>query len=221
MQFVYHPQASKQLLEIDGELFTYLIKVKRSNVNDLIHFRNLSDDNIYTYILRSVNKKSCQCSLLSYENMPKKPKKYLHILWCLIDPKIIEKELPTLNQIGVSKISFVYCDYSQHHFKLNINRLNNILTNSCSQCGRSDLMELCIISKKEMQMLDFAIIDFHSSCLSEAIFNYNTFLIGPEGGFSKEERIHFASKNIFSFDSNLILRSETAVSSLASIYLLS
>ncbi|XPV54809.1 MAG: hypothetical protein ACNI3H_07545 [Halarcobacter ebronensis] len=53
--------------------------------------------------------------------------------WCIVDPKTIEKELPYLNELGVRKITFISCDYSQKNFKLNFEKLEKILVNSSSQ----------------------------------------------------------------------------------------
>lgn len=221
MQFIFHKDASNSRLTLDGELFNYIIKARRSAIDDEIGFRNLTDDNLYTYKIDCINKKNCELTLVANEHLPKKPKKFLHILWCIIDPKTVEKELPFLNQIGVSKISFVGCDYSQRNFKPNFERLNSILINSCGQCGRSDLMQLNTITKDELKSLDFAILDFCDSKISKDIFEFDTFLIGPEGGFSQKERDFFVQKKKFGFDLDFILKSENAVSAISTIYLLS
>ena len=45
-------------------------------------------------------------------------KNKLHIGWCVIDPKTVEKYIASLNEIGVDKITFIYADYSQKISKL-------------------------------------------------------------------------------------------------------
>jgi len=47
-----------------------------------------------------------------------------------------------LNEIGVSKISFIYCDRSQKNFIINLKRVKKILINSSQQCGRSVMMDI-------------------------------------------------------------------------------
>jgi len=123
--------------------------------------------------------------------------------------------------LGISKISFVNCDYSQENFKINIDRLNKILINSCGQCGRTNLIKFDFLTTKDLSNINFAVVDFCSSKIDKSIFDYDTFLVGPEGGFSKIERKNLSSKKTYGFDSDLILKSESAVSALSSIYLLS
>jgi len=219
MQFLYFENPQNNII-ISGENHKYLFKVRRVKPNELIKIRNLKDENLYIYKIDSINKKEALLSLQEKIHKPNKPKKYLHIGWCVIDPKNIEKTLPSLNEMGVSKITFVYCDYSQKNFKLKFERLEKILINSSQQCGRSDMMELEIInSSKEFfeKYQNFIAIDFDGEKFPCEISTQNPFLIGPEGGFSEEERKHF--KKILRFD-GFILRSETAVCSLSAKYLL-
>ena len=65
----------------------------------------------------------------------------MHIGWCVIDLKSIEKVLPSLSEIGVNKISFIYCDRSQKNFKVDFVRLERILEASMQQSGRSSFIK--------------------------------------------------------------------------------
>ena len=124
-----------------------------------------------------------------------------------------------LNEMGVGKISFIYCDFSQKNFKLRLDRIKTILINSCQQCGRSDLMDIEILSSSQKffeKYPEFIALDFNGENIE--CKNYNKpFLIGPEGGFSENEREYF--KEIVKLKS-FILRSESAVSSVAAKILL-
>ncbi|MFW0694683.1 RsmE family RNA methyltransferase, partial [Aliarcobacter butzleri] len=53
-----------------------------------------------------------------------------------------EKYITSLNEIGIEKITFIYSDFSQKYFKINIEKLEKILINSSSQCGRSSIIKL-------------------------------------------------------------------------------
>ena len=220
MQFLYEQLCGGQTLHIEGENYNYLVKARRCKEGDEISLRNLVDEFLYSYKIVSISKKSVQLELANKVVSEQIPSKKLNIIWCLVDPKTVEKELPALNQIGISKISFVKCDFSQGNFEPNLERLKKILVNSCMQCGRSDLMQLEIISKKEMIAKKFAIIDFSTQKINKKIWDFDTFLVGPEGGFSQKEKEAFSSITTFGFDTNLILRSETAVGALGAIYLL-
>lgn len=219
MQFIYLPNPQPQIT-LSGEAHKYLFKVRRIKKDELVKVRNLKDDYLYIYKIENINKKEALLSLTEKKLQPNRPKKYFHIAWCVIDPKNIEKALPSLNEIGVGKISFIYCDRSQKNFRLKLERLEKILINSCQQCGRSSLMEIeTIESSKEFfdKYGSFYALDFDGEKLKENIECNYPFLIGPEGGFSNEERKYFKEK--FKLES-FILRSETAAIGISSKILL-
>jgi len=213
MQFLYHPEPQTQLV-LKGEEHKYLFKVRRTGVNEKINIRNLKDDFLYVYKIDSINKKEALLTLVEKIHSPNRPEKFFHLAWCIIDPKNIEKALPFLNEIGVGKISFVYCDFSQKNFKLKTERLNKILINSSQQCGRSDLPEIEILNgSKEFfeKYPDFYALDFKGNEINADINTDLPFFIGPEGGFSEKERRNF--KKIFKLK-GFILKSETAAVSI-------
>jgi len=219
MQFLYYPSISSSII-LRGNEHKYLFKVRRVKKNELIRIRNLEDDYLYTYKIEDINKKEAYLKLINKELKPNKPHTFFHLAWCIIDPKNIEKIIPTLNEIGVSKISFVYCDYSQKNFKLRTDRIKTILINSCQQCGRSDLMEIEIINSSQEffeKYPEFTAIDFNGEEINCNTLYKNPFFLGPEGGFSEEER-KFFKKTIKL--KGFILRSESAACAIASKILL-
>ncbi|WP_457559876.1 16S rRNA (uracil(1498)-N(3))-methyltransferase [Caminibacter sp.] len=219
MQYLYFPQTSSQII-ITGENHKYLFKVRRIKKGENIKIRNLKDDYLYIYEIKDINKKEAIAFLKDKILKPQKPHSFLHLGWCIIEPKNIEKTLPSLNEIGVGKISFIYCDYSQRNFKLKLERLQKILINSNQQCGRSDLMEIEILnSSREFfeKYPKFTALDFDGNLLQYAKNFPKIILIGPEGGFSVEERKYFKEKIRLK---GFILRSETAACAISSKLLL-
>jgi len=219
MQFLYFENPTNQII-IKGDEYKYLFKVRRIKKNELVTIRNLKDDYLYIYKINTIDKKEAILSLIEKKLFPNKPKKFLHIAWCIIEPKNIEKTLPSLNEIGVSKITFVYCDFSQRNFKLKLDRIEKILINSCQQCGRSNLIEIEIINSSEEffeKYKNFSVLDFNGKKID--LKNNITFpiLIGPEGGFSNKEKEKFSE--VYKLD-GFILRSETAACSISSKILL-
>lgn len=222
MQFVYSNQAGETSLTIVDDIYKYLFKARREKIGSSIVFRNLNDANIYRYEVVNISKKDALLKLISSDELIIEANKKLHIIWCVVDSKTIEKQLPYLNEIGVDKISFVYCDYSQKSFKLNFEKYEKILVNSSQQCGRSSIIKLDIIGSFD------EVLKTYDNCY---MFNFSqnyiddnkeieTIIIGCEGGFSKNEVSKFTSEKIVGVDSNLILRSETAVTVVASKLLL-
>ncbi|WP_072679884.1 16S rRNA (uracil(1498)-N(3))-methyltransferase [Arcobacter sp. LA11] len=219
MQFTYHPQSSVDFLEIQEDTYKYLFKARRQKISDEIYFRNLDDKYIYLYKVIDIDKKKAICKLISKEEKIIENSKKLHLIWCIIDPKTIEKSLASLNELGVYKITFLYCDYSQKNFKINFDKLEKILINSSSQCGRSSIIKLDASSSLDEFLQnnnDVYALNFSSQLIDEKKESITKLIIGCEGGFSKDEENKFDKEKIVGFKSNLILKSETAIISAAS-----
>jgi len=223
MQFTYDEFCGTENLEIKDDVYNYLIKARRHKIDDEIYFRNLKDENIYLYKIFSIDKKRAILNLLSCEKKILVNEKKLHLGWCIVDPKTVEKYITSLNEMGVDKITFIYADFSQKSFKINIEKLEKILINSSCQCGRSDIIKLEICKNldtfiKENENVYF--LDFSEISIDKKIDEIKTLVIGCEGGFSNSEREKFKKENIVGFNSSLILRSETAIISASSKILL-
>jgi len=218
MQFLYYSNPSSDII-LTGDEHKYLFKVRRIKKNEIVKIRNLKDDYLYIYEIKDINKKEAFLKLKEKILAPNKPHHFFHLGWCIIEPKNIEKTLPILNEIGVSKISFIYCDFSQKNFKLKLERIEKILINSSQQCGRSDLMEIEILnSSKEFfeKYPEFIAVDFDGKEIECKEYN-KPFLIGPEGGFSEKERKVFKDKVKLK---GFILRSESAACAVSAKILL-
>ena len=213
MQYLFHKQASEPTLTLTGDEHRYIFKVRRHREGETIALRNLSDEQIYFYKITSLDKKQAHLQLEKSEFLTIKSKRNLHIAWCVIDPKSVEKVLPTLNEMGVDKITFIYCSRSQKSFKPDFKRFEKILLNSSQQCGRSTLLKLEVNSSLEGFLLEYpqtVMLNFSEHILDDNS-EINTFLIGCEGGFTKDEVALFKSQNIMGLDTPLILKSESAV----------
>lgn len=214
MQFTYEEFCGRDILEIKDEVYNYLIKARRHKIDDEIYFRNLKDNNIYLYKINLIDKKKAILNLISAEEKILLNDKKLHLGWCVVDPKTVEKFITSLNEMGVDKITFIYADYSQKNFKINIEKLEKILINSSCQCGRSNIIKLEVCKNLEQFMKensDVYFLDFSTLCVDDKKDEIKTLVIGCEGGFSQNERDKFNKDFVVGFNSNLILRSETAI----------
>ncbi len=220
MQFVYDKDASREILHIKDENYRYLFKVKRLKVGDSVNFRNLKDNISYRYKIEEIGKKEARVTLKEKLQDAKQTANLLHLLWCIIDTKIIEKTLPQLNQLGVTKISFLYCERSQKNFKLDLKRVEKILINSCQQCGRAKLMEVEVLNSLEdvlQKYDDFSVLDFDGENLSK---NISSIMVGCEGGFTKKEKEKLKNHQKIGLNTQLILKSETAILAISSKHLI-
>ncbi|WP_456451949.1 RsmE family RNA methyltransferase, partial [Hydrogenimonas sp.] len=130
MQFLYHPDAGLPDITVEGEAYRYLFKVRRHRQGERIALRNLANDYLYFYRIDKVTRREAELVYLDKEERVVMPERALHLGWCVVDPKTVEKALPTLNELGVEKISFVYCERSQKNFRIDFERLRRILINS-------------------------------------------------------------------------------------------
>ena len=190
MQFLFSEDAGSDTLKLKGEEYKYLFKVRRHNVDDILYFRTRKkSEELHAYKVNALDGRSASLEHVSTEIKEVKSDKELHIAWCVIDPKSVEKVLPSLNEIGVAKISFIYCSRSQKNFKTDLQRYERILDTSSQQCGRSKQIEFEVYKNlddflslyPEAVVLDFC--DEILGCDNEV----KTVLIGCEGGFSQDE----------------------------------
>jgi len=224
MQYIYDKLVSPTttIIKIEEQNYKYLFKVRRVSIDEVIKFRNLVDNNLYYYQIEQIERRFAIARLKSFEELEVKPSKYIHLGWCMIDPKVIEKSLPSLNELGVSKISFIYCKYSQNNFRLNLDRINSILISSNIQTGRTDMIQIEIVDDlASFRNLypNSAILHFSKDRLANGSFDF-PIVVGCEGGFGEDE-IKLYENSAVGLNTNLILRSETAISSIASLLMFS
>lgn len=222
MLYLYHKNAGKIELSLEGDAHRYIFKVRRHQVDDTLSLRNLEDGLLHRYLITFIDKRSVILVLQESRALEVEAKEKLHIGWCIIDPKSVEKILPSLNEMGVNKITFIYCKRSQKSFKIDFKRLEKILLNSSQQSGRSSMIQLemaenietFLVQKPNAKMLNFSKHHFVSNTLIDTI------VIGCEGGFHDDEVVLFSQNNIVGFDTPLVLKSESAVCAVASKLLL-
>ncbi|MFZ2890816.1 16S rRNA (uracil(1498)-N(3))-methyltransferase [Sulfuricurvum sp.] len=219
MKFLLHGDVGAGELSVSGDDYKYLIKVRRHKAGDLIAFRSrerLSEE--YRYRLERTDGRVAYFTLQSHHASLCESPKNLHIGWCLVDPKTIEKTLSMLTELGVHKITFIHCRRSQQNFRLDFERFNRIMESSIMQCGRTSLIELSeapnlsTFLKNNPQSVIF---DFGGTAL-EKDESVDTVVIGCEGGFDESERKLFSDNRVRLFSSPMILRSETAAIAIAS-----
>lgn len=218
MIFSYHPNAGAKTLNIDKELFNHLIKARRQRCGDKLLVSKL-DNYKHHYQIQKISARIAQLKLLKTTKITNKPLSSLHLGWCVIGSSVIKQTLPALNQLGLTKLTFIYGKRSQKSTKISLAKLHKILINSCCQCGRYDLMQLDICPT----IADFLItnpktilLNLGAKPLSQHKRKITTILVGPEGGFTNNEVKLFDKKNIVSLPVTFSLKSETAAIAITS-----
>ena len=186
MRFLYHKDSGEKNIILDNEAFHYIFNVRRQK-NDNLILANMLDSRLYDYKILQVEKKRA-----------------------IIDMNEFSKTLPYLNELFVEKITFFYSDFSQRNEKINTEKLHKILLNSSMQCGRLSIMKIEIM-KNLNEVLnnykDSMALDFNNNRID--IKKHNSFIIGPEGGFSKNER-GLLKDRLFGINNPLVMRAKTA-----------
>ncbi len=222
MIFSFCDEAGSPSLRLRGELFKYLIKVRRHKNGDMIPMRRAAEpQTLYIYRVEDIDGREATLELEEERILHVSASRKLHIGWCNIDPKSVEKVLPMLNEAGVERITFVTCKRSQKGFQPDINRLVRILEASSQQCGRSEPMQLETmgsIADFLNAYPDAKVLDFGGEIIS-AQEPLEVVLIGCEGGFDKDEKALFSGRTI-RFETPMVLRSESAAVAIANKFLL-
>jgi len=221
--YTFCDEAGAESLHVKGELYKYLVKVRRHSEGDELCFRSHENiDILHTYKVLHVEPRALTLSLISSNTKIVKSHKSLHVGWCVIDTKSVEKVLASLCEIGVDKITFISCDKSQRNFKADFKRFDRIVEASMQQSGRTSFIEFA--SSKNIQTFikdfpDTKVFDFCENTLENSS-GFDTVLVGCEGGFSTNEREILKKQESFRLDSPMVLRSESAVMAVASKILL-
>lgn len=213
MVYLFHKEAGKPQLTLLGDEHRYIFKVRRHKANDSLYLRNLEDGLLHRYHIAAIDKQSVLLELQESQIHEVQAKAPLHIGWCVIDPKNIEKVLPSLNEMGVERITFIYCKRSQKSFLLDFKRLGKILLNSSQQSGRSTMMRLETADNLQVflsQNPQSYLLNFSKEKLNSTL-PIDTIVVGCEGGLSEEETALFEAHKVIGLDTPLVLKSESAV----------
>ncbi len=223
MIYIFDQNAGDEQLSIKGENFKYLVKVRRHQVGDELAFRTQEEPTtLHKYKVISIEPRVLHLELLESSQTSAVPQKKLHLAWCVIDAKSVEKTLPFLCELGVYRISFVFCQRSQKNFKVDFKRLERIVEASMQQSGRDFFMEFDTYKDVESfikEYPDTVVFDFSNEVFSSTD-EVERVLIGCEGGFSVEEKEFLQTQRVLRLDTPMVLRSETAAVAVASKILL-
>lgn len=212
MIFWYSPLAGAKNILLEKESFHYLIRVRRHKKNDIITVQNGSSPQKYDYQIEYIEKKSAMLVLVLEQEINIPPNN-IHICWGICDTKTIYDTIPSLVQLGVSKITFLRSNHSQHAVKLSFEKMQHICINAMQQCGqwKIPIIEEYSFLESIQKYNNKIMLDMSGKTpFSRKSAEGKSIYIGPEGGWSKEEKALFASDEIKSFSTELVLKSETA-----------
>ncbi len=223
MRFVYNPNAGEVKLQIDGKSFKHLFVSQRKKEGDILKLQNLKDNFAYHYKVVSISKKHATAVLEKKEQLPEQNITDKTVALAVIDPKELKEATRALAQIGQKKFLFFYAQRSQTNYKINKEKLKEIIIQSYEISGLNTEPEIEIYKSLdellEKENGNIFMLDVDGEHIDDLKSQTDILLVGPEGGFTEQEKSLFKSK-IASFSHNLTLTAKVAaVSALAKLVL--
>ena len=153
------------------------------------------------------------------------PKKNVYLLWSLLKKDKNDWVLQKATELGISHFVPLLAQRSEKT-GFDLERANKIVIEAAEQCGRSDIPSIreAMLVKTAIEHIGtkIPIMFCEKGGARPEILSKNTFgvLIGPEGGWSDEEKIRFRSQRLEQLGlGDFTLRAETAAVTAATLLL--
>jgi 16S rRNA (uracil1498-N3)-methyltransferase len=204
--------------KLDSERSNYLCRVLRLSVGDKI---NLFDGHgsLYTAAISQANPRGATV-LISAEEKIKDTRPYqLKLAVALIKGPAMDRALQRATELGASQIQLLQTDRSNvalkaERIKSKLDHWMRVISSSCEQCGQLFLprIEGPITLQQAIEKSSNSIVFEPSGQPFPSKLNAldRTLFVGPEGGWSDNERALFNNSEVATYKlGNTILRAET------------
>ncbi len=221
----YFEKANQNTIEIVGQEYIHLAKVRRASVGDTIHAICL-DGYDYTLRIDSITKNKAVCSIINKERNNSINRPNITVYLASIKQDALKEALDNLTQLNAKEIVIFDSEYTQAKYSIDkIEKLKTNLIQSAKQSERADIPNIRLTTFKDMieelkenDLNIFAYEDASENFLSLRIGEYKdkhiSLIVGGEGGFAPNEveRLDKVAKRVSM--GRTILRAQVAVSSL-------
>lgn len=218
---------------VEEDLFHQLQSVLRLEVGDKLLFQLPNylpaANQEYLFKVTQFNKKQLDLVLEETRSNTNFLSNHLNFALALPNkPAKLEFILQKAVELGVNKISLIKTDFSNYPHQLKLERLEKILLEASEQSERSSIPKLELFENLSTFLNtnpENLLVALERSTSSQNFLDYQiqtsqTLLIGPEGGFSEQEKELLSSNSQSFLLGNHILRMETAaLAALAILYL--
>lgn len=203
----------------------HISMVRRLKIGDKI---NAFCGDGYDYFLQisQISKNIVTANVISKKYNITNSNKHLTVFLAVIKNDALNTVVENLTQLNVEKLVLFHSQYSNAkvlHDKLD--KLKNISIQSCKQCERAKILEICIIDKKqvieELSNYDLTILAYENEKNNYSNLNFENvnnvaIIVGCEGGFSPVEVDEFDKAHVKSISlGKTILKAEVACTVLA------
>ena len=192
--YVLHDLQAEAVFDLSAEHSHYLAHVMRQHAGGVIALFN-GRHGVWTARIEAVQKKTVQVRLMTCTR-PQPPAPQLQLWLALIKRSRLEWAVEKATELGVGRIQLLTTRYTQNdHVRLE--RLQTIAVEAAEQCGRAEVPE--IATPQPLMTALTAWSDGNLVYCDEALAGVDVpftpthvrgILIGPEGGFSDDERAH-------------------------------
>ncbi len=220
-RFYINKSIEKEVRIDDKELLHQWVKVFRFTVGDKIIVFN-GNGSEYECFFEFITKNEAIIILEKENKIENKQNIKLHIFQSIIKKDNFELIVEKCTEIGIVGFHPVISERSEKK-NLNIDRLNKIAKEASEQSGKIKLPKIFDIENLEKSIENFDgelfVLDFDGEDFKKNISSIKKesgkiqigLIIGPEGGWTENEREFFKQKNIKSVSfGTQILRAETA-----------
>lgn len=215
-----HPLSDKTLIPLTNGQAHYLNNVLRRKNGDFVRLFDGANGE-WLGELTNLTKKEGHVSLIERLHPQPKQSRPIHLFFTPIKKHRMDWLIEKAVELGVSDFHPVITQNTEVR-KVNENRLNQQIFEAAEQCERFEIPQLHILEKLENKLSTWAddieimacIERYNAPLIHKAGIKTASpiaFLIGPEGGFTKDEKDKIASHTTAVSLGETILRCETAV----------
>lgn len=188
----------------DVLLLKHLVSSMRVKPSEMVKFID-EDEIVYETEILSVSKKSIEGKIKKQYKSERKLSANINLALSILKGDGMSFAISNSTQSGIKKLYLSISDNCAIRNIKNLEKLQKISDESFKQCERADKMEVVEPKKLKEILKDFKNVivfaeKFSNTSLKDALKNYDKkeellVVIGPEGGFSKEEFDYFKKQN--------------------------
>ncbi len=178
-------------ISLKNEEFHYLKSVMRKRIGDSVEVIN-GAGTLATATVSKLLDKEAHLTVNEAEQQEKE-KIHLNLLLAILKPAHLEYAIEKGCEVGVSSFTLFVAKHSEKKAvsEQYLKRLDTIILSSTRQCGRLYMPTLKVVDKMEKGLeglILFGDLESSQPIQNVAIDSPVTLVIGPEAGFTKEER---------------------------------
>lgn len=214
LQRLYIPQflTVGEVLSLKDEQAHYILHVLRLNIGDQIRFFDSLSGEYFAKIISNTKKEVRFHIFLKLQDY--KILKKLKLVFAPLKQDRLNMMIEKATELGVTCFQPICTEYTQVR-KVNKERLQKIAIESCEQCERQDVpifYDLINLDQYIYHTEDRVIFCCERLTQNYEInlMEYDTVIIGPEGGFSSKEKVLLGGRIPAISLGETVLRAETA-----------